>query len=534
MRLFKKAQSASVYFLLLLLTLAVEISSYFFNENIPNRDSGVFLYIGRQILDGVIPYRDVWDHKGPVIYYINALGLLIGHGSWRGVLFLEFLSLFGSVSLGFIVLKKAFGSTPALIGSIAWLLGLVYVIGGGNFTEEYGLPLSFLTLYLFLCSRESHSSLLYIFLIGACFSVTFLLKPSNIGMQLSVVLFLFLTEIPAHQKYKLLKQLLAFSIGTIVITAPVLLYLKWNNALNDFFEMFIRYNSIYSESDWKRKIFSPYSGLKLLSPSGLPLIVSAAWIIGIIYALKRKELAETRTALIVLALIGLPVEFILSSISGKTYDHYYISWLPVFAVLTGFFVFQLISNFVPSRITLFEREIKVAWIWILAILIFMCSITFVKILFDLTYVYPYFRKNSHSEIAAIQKNLNGTDYLLMWGAETSYNFVTGMKSPTRYVYQYPLYSCIYTTDKMVKSFLDDIEKTHPLIVDTSSTNAYIPPIDKNERKNWKYISFAGHKNDNCVLHPKMEEVFQYIDSRYKLVDIIEEFNWKIYKYDGGM
>jgi len=43
----------------------------------PSRDSGVFMYIGKGILSGNIPYRDYWDHKGPVIYFINALGMLL-------------------------------------------------------------------------------------------------------------------------------------------------------------------------------------------------------------------------------------------------------------------------------------------------------------------------------------------------------------------------------------------------------------------------------------------------------------------------
>jgi len=39
------------------------------------RDSGVFHYVGWLITQGKIPYRDVWDHKPPVIFFINALGL---------------------------------------------------------------------------------------------------------------------------------------------------------------------------------------------------------------------------------------------------------------------------------------------------------------------------------------------------------------------------------------------------------------------------------------------------------------------------
>lgn len=37
----------------------------------PGWDSGVFLYFGNGILKGLIPYRDMIDHKGPLIYYTS-------------------------------------------------------------------------------------------------------------------------------------------------------------------------------------------------------------------------------------------------------------------------------------------------------------------------------------------------------------------------------------------------------------------------------------------------------------------------------
>ena len=42
-------------------------------QAVPGKDSGVFLYIGDRILNGEIPYRDVWDHKPPAIYYFDLI-----------------------------------------------------------------------------------------------------------------------------------------------------------------------------------------------------------------------------------------------------------------------------------------------------------------------------------------------------------------------------------------------------------------------------------------------------------------------------
>jgi hypothetical protein len=105
----------------------------------PDRDSGVFLYTGRQVLDGKIPYRDVWDHKGPFIFYLNALGLMLTNGSAWGVWTLELVWVLVSVLSLFLLLREATADIPAVIGSLIFLLGLLQALDGGNFTEEYGL-----------------------------------------------------------------------------------------------------------------------------------------------------------------------------------------------------------------------------------------------------------------------------------------------------------------------------------------------------------------------------------------------------------
>src|SRR3990172_2850421 len=107
----------------------------------PARDPGVFLYMGDQILDGKIPYRDIWDHKPPLIFFINALGQLITRNSFWGIWTLEVVWLLASGVLGFLLLSKAFGYAAATIGSTIWIvqMGQLLALEGGNFTEEFAL-----------------------------------------------------------------------------------------------------------------------------------------------------------------------------------------------------------------------------------------------------------------------------------------------------------------------------------------------------------------------------------------------------------
>ncbi len=83
---------------------------------------------------------------------------------------------------------------------------------------------------------------------------------------------------------------------------------------------------------------------------------------------------------------------------------------------------------------------------------------------------------------------------------------------------------------MIDEFLGDIARNKPLIVDTSSTNEVIPPLDGKERKAWKYVPKAGYAAEPCPMNPKMKDVFEYIDRNYELVDSAGQPGWKIYGY----
>jgi hypothetical protein len=47
------------------------------------RDSSLFLYVAQRIQDGGLPYRDVWDHKPPLIYYFGVIGLATRRSTFR-------------------------------------------------------------------------------------------------------------------------------------------------------------------------------------------------------------------------------------------------------------------------------------------------------------------------------------------------------------------------------------------------------------------------------------------------------------------
>ncbi|HMN62847.1 MAG TPA: glycosyltransferase family 39 protein [Anaerolinea sp.] len=115
---------------------------------IPNIDYSIFQYVGERIREGQLPYRDVFDHKPPLIFYLDALGLTLGGGSRWGIWALQLIAVGSAGLLGYAALKRVFGRFPAWLAAAGFLLNLVFVHEGGNLTEEFALPFQFAAVYL--------------------------------------------------------------------------------------------------------------------------------------------------------------------------------------------------------------------------------------------------------------------------------------------------------------------------------------------------------------------------------------------------
>src|SRR5215216_5751069 len=93
------------------------------NMTLPSRDSGVFLYVGWRLLKGDVPYRDVWDHKPPLIYFVDALGIALSPDSLWGVWFLQFIFIFFTLLFVYKLLDREFGIFAALAGTVTLTSG---------------------------------------------------------------------------------------------------------------------------------------------------------------------------------------------------------------------------------------------------------------------------------------------------------------------------------------------------------------------------------------------------------------------------
>lgn len=488
------------------------------------RDSGVFLYIGSTILDGQIPYRDAWDHKGPVTFYINAAGLALGRGTRQGVWALEVLSLFATLTLLFLTLKQVFVTSLALFGALSLSIGMLFVLEGGNLTEEYALLFQSLALYL-LTRDVSRPAKRYPFLLGFSLAMAFWLRQNLTGIWIAIVLYWLGSAVSSQTWNILVRRLSLLALGFAGISALILSYFAAQHALGAMWEAVFEYNVVYSSQlPIASRIKAPFKGINYLASSGLSLLAFSGWFLATFRMIENSmtDFSKVQRALICVAWIGLPVEILFTSLSGRHYPHYFIAWLPVLVVLGCYFLSHLQSQSVSgSRIGSISRKALLA-----SLAIGMMLHTLNIWAYTARRFADHFINGDSSDPVQtlIERSTRPDSYVLMWGAEAKYNYLAGRKSPTRYVYQYPLYMRRYHTPAMINEFLNELMEQSPeIIIDASPSNSNIPPIDRTEREKWHAPADPAYG----VL-PETEAVFEYIESHYQFTGLVGEKEWRVY------
>ena len=502
---------------IILLFVALVMAPNLISE-LPDRDAGVFLYVGARILEGEVPYRDIWDHKGPLIYYIDALGIALTPGSEQGVWALEAIALSLSGFGLYRLLRKEFGPLPGVLGVGLFYAGLSYLLHPGNYTEEFSLPLQIGALLLFDRTEAADGRPTLWATIGLTGAATLLLRPNNAGIQLSILIYIILESLIRGHPRRGLANAAYLGLGALLLLVPLMAYFGLARALPDLFDSVIRFNSSYIEATPKARLDAILEGLRLLAPTGLPVFTLAVWATASLRLVSTSGRSE-EPRLLRLATIALPIEFVMLGISGRSLNHYFMAWLPISAVLSARFFQQLVESVAASeprpRGGIARR---VAWTIGLAAVILLLPLR--KLLPPFLNFLENGSRNAFDRAADLAQY--DDEYLLMWGAESTYNFLTDKPAPSRYVYQYPLYTCGYVSPSMGEEFREDVVSRLPLIVDSSSSNPAVPPIDAQARSVW------SEESDNCSLTTPMVTLLSFIDQHYEPVGQMSYTGWPIY------
>ncbi len=211
-------------------------------------DSEVFFTLGRAIRDGLVPYRDFFDHKGPLVYYINALGdFLCG---FRGIGIIEILFW---ISFLFVLdkIRKILNCEYNIYNVIIIILPIFIkpLLCGGNMTEEYALPfIAYGNLYLLKLCLNKYIKKFDSFLLGIFAAATLSLRANMIVIFLLDCLALtFILLIRRGKVVVFIQNIILGLIGMGLILIPICVYFYLTKSLQDMFFCTWQFNILYSQ-----------------------------------------------------------------------------------------------------------------------------------------------------------------------------------------------------------------------------------------------------------------------------------------------
>jgi len=417
----------AVYLWLFLIAFAVVFSSTFNPMNFREMhvDTSVYITMSKGIIDGFLPYKDLVDNKGPLLYLMNVPGLFLGGftGIWITELILMFISVLFAykTALFFGDKHKAFMGTFLTFG----ILLAFFVINAG--TEEYSLPFLMISFYIFTkyyFSKNDKGGVrinsIELIVLGICFAWAVLIRLNMFPLWAGFCLIIFLESIIKRHFLLIGKYIIFFSLGILFVFVPVFFYLKNNGILNDFILQVIQAGTArgFSGASLKWTVRFFYTVINN-TYSVVPLFCGLYWIIT---KYKQKEFTFYLSYTFSYILMAL---FLSISPVGSRYN---LVLIPFFIPAVTFFASFVYSSFSEKRL------LKT---FILFLFFFAFSNEgFGKYLWNIPKMFTEnYREILYYTGNMIDENTNPDDKIISLGINGRIYPFTKRKSVSRYFYQ---------------------------------------------------------------------------------------------------
>ncbi|MHC5247188.1 hypothetical protein [Enterococcus sp. LJL90] len=215
-------------------------------------DANAFLTVGKSMFNGLVPYKDIFEQKGPYLYFVYGISSFFKLKSFLGVYLLECIAMATNLICVFKILKLYLPKNTSLILTLFFPIFILnyYFFRQGGSAEELCMPLLLILMYQVLTRIHSlkigsiikFDKRVY-FLQGLFVSIVFLTKFSLLGPWIAFYLFLVVYLIIKKDFHELLHLVLFSALGFCTGTIPWFIYFVVNGALNDFFNVYIFINS---------------------------------------------------------------------------------------------------------------------------------------------------------------------------------------------------------------------------------------------------------------------------------------------------
>lgn len=208
-------------------------------------DANAFFTTGKAMMIGRVPYLNLFEQKGPLLYLIYGIASLISSNSFIGVFIIEIL--FNTVFLYYankiikLYLPEKFSCL--LLPIIAAIIFSSRSFTHGGSCEELIFPFIIVSLYyLIIYLKTSKINNKQVFVLGIIAGLIFWMKYTLLGLHIGFCIVFFIINI-LNKTYKdLLKKIMIFLLGFIITTIPWVIYYIFNDGLGKMIDTYFLFN----------------------------------------------------------------------------------------------------------------------------------------------------------------------------------------------------------------------------------------------------------------------------------------------------
>lgn len=310
----------------------------------PINETSCFFTVGKSMLHGLVPYRDLFEQKGPFLYMIYAVAALISETTYWGAWIIEIIGCFIFTCFSYKTVRLFCGekSLP-IVFAIVTVIYTQTSFNQGGLAEELCFPLLSYGLYVGMkaIKNETMPTYLECFLIGVTSACVFWIKFTLVGFYVGWFIVPAVLLIYEHKWKRLGGTILTIAGGVIALSIPILIYFAANGALLDLFEVYF-YDNLFlygngSESGVMVRIEALYLSLEsmvIASP-----IVTVLIIVSIFWAW-----SEGHQRLVLSLICMVTTAFIFAYVGTSMRFGYYSLLFSVFAPMAAPAIYSVIRS----------------------------------------------------------------------------------------------------------------------------------------------------------------------------------------------
>ena len=290
-------------------------------------DNAIYMTMGTALKNGYAPYTEIFDHKGPLVFILQAIPQILSGGySTLAIFVQQVIFLFACLRL----LNRIAGElhAPGVLCQLVYLAVIAVNVGGGNLTEEYTNVFTLIGILIILRTfgeglpEKADGMLLRAFVLGLMNMLCFLTRANNVLVLCAMTLAIAAWMLLAKRLDLLVRCVCGFAADLAVCALPVALWLAAQGALAESIYGAIVHNMMYAQTGGGSRmemLLSADYGYKAILMAVLALLGAAA------YVKKNPGLALAMAA-------GAAAGGLAAFVSHKFYQHYLLLGAPLAAV----------------------------------------------------------------------------------------------------------------------------------------------------------------------------------------------------------